>query len=46
VALLNVNIPGFLKEFDRDARAYATLGMAPESPGSDRVWAVVYVQEG
>jgi hypothetical protein len=36
----------YLKEFDRVGTVYATVGMSPESPGSERVWAVVYVQEG
>jgi hypothetical protein len=46
VSPLNVSIPGFLLNYDRTFRIYTTIGMFPEGPGSQRVWAVVFIQEG
>jgi hypothetical protein len=41
----NASVPDFLPGYDRTTVIYATVGMAPEGPGSQCVWSVVVVQE-
>jgi hypothetical protein len=45
VALLNANIPDFVKGYDRMSVIYATIGTSPEVPGSQRVLSVVFIQD-
>jgi hypothetical protein len=46
VVPLNASILNFLLGYDRTVPIYATVGMARESLDSQRVWSVVFVQEG
>jgi hypothetical protein len=46
VAPLHSDVPDRLKEYSPFSVIYATVGMVPETRGSQRVWAVVYIQEG